>query len=31
MLITGKFFYQISVITVIKNYDQPVKINHNPN
>ena len=23
--------YQIKVITVMKNYDQPVEINHNPN
>ena len=31
MLITGKKFYQIKVIKIIKNYDQSVEINHNLN
>ena len=31
MFITRINFYQIKVITMMKNYDTAVKINHNPN
>ena len=31
MLIIGKMFYQIKVITMMKDYDQSVEINRNPN
>ena len=31
MLIIETNLYQIKVITMIKNYDQLVKVNHNPN
>ena len=31
MFITRINFYQIKVITMMKNYDATVKINHNPN
>ena len=31
MLIVGTYFYQIKVITMMKNYDESVEINHNPN
>ena len=30
-IITKFFFYQTKVITIMKNYDQSVEINHNPN
>ena len=31
MLILGTYFYQIKVIIMMKNYDESVEINHNPN
>ena len=31
MFIVRKFFYQIKVIAMMKNYDQSVEINHNKN
>ena len=31
MFILRTNFYQVKVITMIKNYDQSVEINHNPN
>ena len=30
-IIETKIFYQIKIITVMKNYDESVEINHNPN
>ena len=31
MFIKGtKLFYQIKIITMMKNYDQSIEINHNP-
>ena len=29
-IIKTKIFYQIKIITVMKNYDESVEINHNP-
>ena len=29
-IIETKIFYQIKIITVMKNYDESVEINHNP-
>ena len=29
-IIEAKIFYQIKIITVMKNYDESVEINHNP-